>query len=151
MAITISGDSPNFTSASATTITGVTTLNGSSGVLATQNGMTGIPKAWVNFNGVTTVTIRASFNIASVVRNGTGDYTITFTTAMPDANYVISGTASRAGTTGQASAGVTVTPNDFLTARTTTSFRIILLANAGDGAYDTAVDSAQVNILINGN
>ena len=39
MAITISGDSPNFTSASATTLTGVTTLNGSSGVLATQTAL----------------------------------------------------------------------------------------------------------------
>lgn len=47
-------------------------------------------RAFVNFNGVTTVTVRASFNIASVVRNSTGDYTITFTTPMVDANYVIS-------------------------------------------------------------
>ena len=43
-------------------------------------------RAWANFNG-TTATIRASGNIASVVRNGTGDYTVTFTTAMPDADY----------------------------------------------------------------
>lgn len=43
-------------------------------------------RAWANFNG-TTATIRASGNIASVVRNGPGDYTVTFTTAMPDADY----------------------------------------------------------------
>lgn len=44
-------------------------------------------KAWVNFNGTGTVAIRASYNVSAVTRNGTGDYTITFTTAMPDANY----------------------------------------------------------------
>lgn len=50
-------------------------------------------RAWVNFNG-TTVTnpasmtgVRASFNVSSVLDNGTGNYTINFTTAMPDANY----------------------------------------------------------------
>jgi hypothetical protein len=90
MAITISGDAPNFTSASATTITGVTTLNASSGVLATQNGMTGIAKAWVNFqggNGNTAGTINKSFNVSSVTYVSTGIYTISFTTAMPDANF----------------------------------------------------------------
>jgi hypothetical protein len=44
-------------------------------------------RAWVNFNGVTTATIRASGNVSSVTRNGTGDYTVNLTTAMPDANY----------------------------------------------------------------
>lgn len=44
-------------------------------------------KAWVNFNGTGTVAIRASFNVSSITDNGTGDYTINFTTAMPDANF----------------------------------------------------------------
>jgi hypothetical protein len=65
----------------------IDTLKASSGVLATQNGMTGIAKAWVNFDGTGTVAIRASFNVSSITDNGTGDYTINFTTAMPDANY----------------------------------------------------------------
>lgn len=47
----------------------------------------GSAKAWVNFNGVTTATIRASYNVSSVTRNGTGDYIISFANAMPDANY----------------------------------------------------------------
>lgn len=71
----------------ASTITGVSTLNAASGVLATQNGMTGIAKAWVNFNGIGTVTIRSSFNVSSITDNGTGDYTVNFTTAMSNANY----------------------------------------------------------------
>lgn len=44
-------------------------------------------RAWVNFNGTGTVAIRASGNVASITDNGSGDYTINFTTAMPDADY----------------------------------------------------------------
>jgi hypothetical protein len=44
-------------------------------------------RAWVNFNGTGTVAIRASGNVSSITDNGVGDYTINFTTAMPDANY----------------------------------------------------------------
>jgi hypothetical protein len=35
------------------------------------------------------VAIRASFNVSSITDNGTGDYTVNFTTAMPDVNYCI--------------------------------------------------------------
>lgn len=49
----------------------------------------GIAKAWVNFDGTTATpsTIRASYNVSSVTKNGTGDYTVNFTTAMVDTNY----------------------------------------------------------------
>ena len=53
-------------------------------------------RAWVNFNGTGTVAIRASYNVVSITDNGTGDYTVNFTTAMPDANYSFQGTASQA-------------------------------------------------------
>ena len=49
----------------------------------------GSAKAWVNFNGTGTVAIRASFNVSSITDNGTGDYTVNITTAMPDANYSV--------------------------------------------------------------
>ena len=77
----------------------IDTLKASSGVLATQNGMTGIAKAWVNFVGSTAV-INGSFNVSSVTRNSTGNYTITFTTAMPNANYVPSGYVRNSSGTG---------------------------------------------------
>ena len=51
----------------------------------------GSAKAWVNFNGTGTVAIRAGFNVSSITDNGTGDYTVNFTTAMLDANYAFSG------------------------------------------------------------
>ncbi len=44
-------------------------------------------KAFVNFNGTSTVAIRASYNVSSITDNGTGDYTVNFTTALADANY----------------------------------------------------------------
>jgi hypothetical protein len=46
-------------------------------------------RAWVNFNGTGTVAIRASGNVTSITDNGTGDYTVNLTTAMPDTNYCI--------------------------------------------------------------
>lgn len=52
-------------------------------------------RAWVNFNGTGTVAIRASGNVSSITDNGTGDYTINFTTALPDADYAVVGTASQ--------------------------------------------------------
>ena len=58
-------------------------FNSGYGSVATAYGC----RAWVNFNGTGTVAIRASGNVSSITDNGTGDYTINFTTAMPDANY----------------------------------------------------------------
>ena len=48
----------------------------------------GAAKAWVNFDGTGTVAIRAQLNVSSITDNGTGDYTVNFTTALADANYV---------------------------------------------------------------
>ena len=55
----------------------------------TENGK--LARAWVNFNGTGTVAIRAQFNVSSITDNGTGDYTVNFTTAMVDANYAAAG------------------------------------------------------------
>ena len=52
-------------------------------------------RAWVNFNGTGTVAIRASGNVTSITDNGTGDYFINFTNAMPDVNFTTHVTASK--------------------------------------------------------
>ena len=72
-----------------------TTISGTSGVTfpdstSMQTGQQAC-KAWVNFNGTGTVAIRGSYNVSSITDNGTGDYTVNFTTAMPDADYCFSG------------------------------------------------------------
>ena len=101
----------------------IDTLKASSGVLGTQNGMTGIPKAWCNYAGGTQ-TINGSFNISSVTRNGTGDYTFNYTTAMPNANY-----ATLAQTTDTPTYGSYTLV--YLGSNTTTSVRIINFGAAG--------------------
>jgi hypothetical protein len=68
----------------------LSTLNNDTGVLATQNGMTGIAKAWVRFSvSGTTPTINNFFNVSSVTRTATGRYNLSFTVAMPNANYIV--------------------------------------------------------------
>jgi hypothetical protein len=64
-------------------------FNSGYGSVATAYGC----RAWVNFNGTGTPAIRASGNVSSITDNGTGDYTVNFTTAMPDANYAVCGSA----------------------------------------------------------
>jgi len=44
-------------------------------------------RAFCNFDGTGTVSIRASGNVSSITDNGTGDFTVNFATAMPDTNY----------------------------------------------------------------
>ena len=56
-------------------------------------------RAWVNFNGTTSPgTIRGSFNVGSVTKNGTGDYTVNFTNSLNDANYSTLGTSGNGNT-----------------------------------------------------
>ena len=97
-------------------------------------------RAWVNFNGTGTVAIRASGNVTSITDNGTGNYTINFTTAMTDANYSFSGycvnPASRAlifGDVNTYAAG---------------SLRINSAYVAGTNGEATSVDATYVNINI---
>ena len=65
-------------------------FNSGYGSVATAFGV----RAWVNFQGTSTVTIRDSGNVSSITDNGTGDYTVNFSNAMPDDDYAILGTAT---------------------------------------------------------
>ncbi len=65
--------------------------------------ITGCPNvagAWVNFNGTGTVAIKGDYNVDSITDNGTGDFTINFTTNFKNANYAIAGHKSFDGTYG---------------------------------------------------
>jgi hypothetical protein len=75
--------------ATALTTAKVTTLADSAGANTSTPAeiASGRAKAWVNFDGTGTVAIRASYNVSSITDNGTGDYTVNFTTALADANY----------------------------------------------------------------
>jgi hypothetical protein len=97
-------------------------------------------RAWCNFDGTLTGTItpRASGNIASIVKNGTGDYTITFTTAMQDAFYAWSISGHRGDGSGQ-NGGFSLayaTSSNAYTSVTASSLRIITQGAVGSAGLD---------------
>tara|TARA_B100001939_G_C16862854_1_gene582691 strand:+ start:591 stop:977 length:387 start_codon:yes stop_codon:yes gene_type:complete len=71
----------------------VTTIANNAGTesVDTTYVINGTAKAWVNFNGAGTVAIRESNNTSSITDNGTGNYTVNFTSAMEDVNYSLTG------------------------------------------------------------
>lgn len=96
-------------------------------------------RAWCVFDGTLTGTNAptAGGNVTSVTRNATGDYTINFTTALPDANYAVSGFAGKNTGTGrpyisQSSAGSTYTASSLriLTGDTTTQYDVPFISVA---------------------
>ena len=94
-------------------------------------------KAWVNFNGTGTVAIRASGNVSSITDNGTGDYTVNFTSALTDANYAVTSI------TGGTNSAYLIRTSEDITARTSSAFRTQCATSAG-----SAVDPAQVNLAV---
>ena len=116
-----------------------TTISGTNGVTfpdstSMQTGQQAC-KAWVNFNGTGTVAIRAAYNVSSITDNGTGDYTVNFTTAMPDANYCFqaNGYTSK-----------TFNENNSSIVRTTTAIRMA----TRESSSNAFTDPAQVSVAI---
>ena len=144
MPITIDG-SGTITGAStlATTVASptLTTPNINSAQFATVTGTAPIYpcRAWVNFNGTGTVAIRGSGNVTSITDNGTGDYTVNFTTAMPDANYSAAVQQGR-GTTG--------TTNLLAIAPLTADPTVSALRMGTFNSSFSSVDSGFVNVSI---
>ncbi len=100
-----------------------------------------IAKSWINFNGGGTIAIRDSYNVSSITDNGTGDYTITFSTAMSSVDYSASGAMGVSGATSGWWARSFV-PKTYATG----SLRVV--GNDSDGV---AEDHEYVNCLIFGN
>ena len=124
----------------ANTSSGLVYTADTSGIVKVQsNGVTTNAVAWVNFIGSTAV-VRSSYNVTSVSRTGTGQYTITFTNAMPDANYAVGGTSSTDGSTN----GFLLAPGN--TGRATTSISVISYSYAG-----SLYDGQAVSVIIFGN
>ena len=91
-------------------------------------------RAWVNFNGTGTVAIRNSGNVSSITDNGTGDYTVNFTTAMSDVNYSAVGNCSTDSSYSVqfVSMFVSVASNTIV-APTTSNFRVSTRESSGAG------------------
>jgi len=97
-------------------------------------------RAWVNFNGFGTVSIRASGNVSSITDNGVGDYTVNFTTTMQDSNFTVLATGSRVNDTFSAIAFVN-------TSRTQTTAAAHVMTK-GQGGSSVAEDFPQINVAI---
>jgi hypothetical protein len=96
-------------------------------------------RAWVNFNGTGTVAIRGSGNVSSVTDNGTGDYTVNFTTPMPDANFAAIATATFiAGTTNS----INVICREF------TVNWVKVVVTQVDGGANVIVDNAEISVCV---
>jgi hypothetical protein len=91
--------------------------------------VSGSAKAWVNFNGSGTVAIRAAFNVSSITDNGTGDYTVNFTTALADANYSV-GLSCKLVSTGSATCYLFTAPTTTATRLRTTETSAASLQDA---------------------
>jgi hypothetical protein len=70
------------------TIVSDTIQNGAGASTSTTNVINGSAKAWAYYNGVTPSLIN-NFNIASVTKNSTGNYTFNFSTAMANATFAV--------------------------------------------------------------
>lgn len=99
--------------------------------------------AWGRFNG-TNGTIASSSNVASVVRNAVGDYTITFTNALIDTNYLVLGNCS----TFAIAWGVGVTPFAVPSAPTTRVAPTTTVFKLGVCSNNTAYDSLDVFFIV---
>jgi hypothetical protein len=137
-------------------------LDASGGNTATINGLTPISlttlnasgsapvfacRAWVNFNGTGTVAIRASGNVSSITDNGTGIYTINFTEAMTDINFVV---CSQSIVDSSGSSALWFVAEDIFVARTTTSVRIRTGYHSANvsGGVSSYVDVSTVTVAI---
>lgn len=100
----------------------------------------GIAKAWVNFNGTGTIAVRDSENVSSITDNGTGDYTVSFSSVFASNTYANSFFGGEAGVSFMVTALTTG-------GKTTNSYRSVSFSNDGG---TTAKDGSQVNEVFHG-
>jgi hypothetical protein len=118
----------------------ISTLSDGTNSTSATNPIRGSARAWVNFNGTGTVAIRQSYNVSSVTDNGTGDYTVNFTNALPNTSYSFTGTHN--GTTQNCNPTVTALATGSVTFYTSGG------AGAGSGVQFFNYDAPQVSIAV---
>ena len=101
----------------------ITTLSDGTNSTSATNPIQGSAKAWVNFNGASP-TVRASYNVSSVTRASAGQYTVNFTNAFSDTNYVVVAGASPTQSTTFVVIGVYAPSNNSYSNKTTSACAI---------------------------
>lgn len=150
--INISGNAATATSATSATTATTASSALSADKLSTASGSAPCygARAFVNFNGTGTAgtnqTLRSYGNVSSVLKNGTGDYTINFTADMPDTNYCVTGSAVLNGTGAAAVAMIAeAVSSGAYVLKTTSAVRVVVCDNNTDVLYDPV--SANVVIM----
>ena len=117
----------------------ITTLSDGTNSTSATNCIQGSAKAWANFDPSSgAITIRGSYNVSSITYNATGTYTMNFTNAMANANYVSVGAIGKySPRTNDANAGIQFknqTGNSY--GQTTTALQISTRTPSGSSAED---------------
>ena len=111
-------------------------FNSGFGSVATAYGC----RAWINFDGTGTPSIRGSGNVTSITDNGTGNYTINLTTSLTDGNFSVVASASGRNTLTGPDTDVSVGVGPITTSVSSSTFRIQIgnPASSADDAFITA-------------
>ena len=99
-------------------------------------------KAWIHFDGQSTVQIRDSFNVSQLDDNGTGDYTIHFSNAMSNTNYAVATTQPAQHNFTQAILGI---EQDHTNAFATGSIRVQSVKTGNNSAVDRDVQCVVIH------
>ena len=138
--VVISGDTSGAITLAVPAVAGTNTITlpASTGTVLTT-ASTGVCVAWVNFNGTTATpsTIRSSYNVTSVTKNATGNYTVNYTTALNNSNYaplISTGDSGNTNVFFNTYGGTNLTP----TAPSTTACGIKIVNSAANALVDAA-------------
>lgn len=137
--------------------TGLSQTADGSGIIKLQsNGVTTNALAWVNFDGTSAgpISPRANYNVSSVTKNGTGDYTLNFTASLSDVNYAVAGYCDQPSYTATVDAGSFVSSYSTST-KTTSAFRLLTLKLVSSGSASSIgpfrADCPQTSVIVFGN
>ena len=99
----------------------------------------GVAKAWIQFNGESTVAINNSYNIASLTDNGTGDYTVAITTDMSGADFCLIGMSKNNNTAAQRG-------NTHTNTVAAASFSVLTSVEDGTTGVSAVVDNRHIGV-----
>lgn len=119
----------------------ISTLSDGTNSTSSTNCIQGSAKAWVKYNSIAQ-TISGSYNVSSVTYNSTGIFTINFTNALSNANYVITGNCNSPSTAN----GIFQGTNSSGAPPTTTAAQVLTVNTA-----QAVANYNNVNVVIIGN
>lgn len=129
-----------------TTSIDVASITDGTNTFTPEQGAKGTTKAWVNFNGTGTVSIRNNYNVSSITDLGTGYYRVNFASALSSASYAVHGSCCKNDTVNDGNAQVQCHGfnNGANNVDSTTSTYIVTCQAASATKYDPAHVSVAV-------